>query len=188
MYKTPASRSSGFFWPFSSQTNLADKGPTSSSVCLPSSPNPLARMDSCTPLDPRERERQIRRTIVLRDYHDQPFSERNYGAIRGLFETPTRKIIRHEGIAFLGEFIGTFSFLYMAFMVAQIISTHRPNVKVDPEFVDKAALVMVAFGFGMGLMVNVFIWFRVSGGQFNPAGEFAILLFPRSCLWREPGS
>lgn len=64
------------------------------------------RLDSSEITDAQERDREMRRAIVLRDYHDQPFSERNYGAIRGLFESPSRKIMRHEGIAFTGEFIG----------------------------------------------------------------------------------
>lgn len=109
----------------------------------------------------REREAQMRRAIVLRDYHDQPFNDRNYGVIRGLYESSPRKIFRHEGIAFVGELIGTFSFLFMAFMTAQIALTANAAVKSDPETIDKAKLVMVAFGFGLGLMVNVFIWYRV---------------------------
>ena len=103
----------------------------------------------------------MRRAAALRDYHDQKFADRNYGLIRGLFESPARKIIRHEVIAFVGELIGTFSFLVMAFMVAQIAVTTNHALKPDAENIDKAKLLMIAFGFGLGLMVNVFIWFRV---------------------------
>lgn len=105
--------------------------------------------------------------IVLRDYHDQPFLERNYGAIRGLFESPTRRTLRHEGIAFLGEFIGTFSFLFMGLMIAQIACTKNSKVVDNPENIDKSKLLMISFGFGISLMVQVFIWFRVTGGQFK---------------------
>lgn len=166
---------SPMLWPFSSEPSLQPLR-SSSSLGLALSPKITNMEDARSQSPPQLREHELRRNMVLRDYHDQPFAERNYGAIRGLFETPARKIIRHEGIAFIGEFLGTFSFLYMAFMSAQVISTKGPHVKDDPEYVDKPALIMVAFGFGMALMVNVFIWFRVSGGQFNPAGMKLILL------------
>lgn len=103
----------------------------------------------------------MRRAVAMRDYHDQKFADRNYGLIRGLFESPARKVMRHEAIAFVGELIGTFSFLLMAFVTAQIALTANETIKADPETIDKAKLLMVAFGFGLSLMVNVFIWFRV---------------------------
>lgn len=34
---------------------------------------------------------------------------------------------------------------------------------------DPAAVLYIATAFGLSLMVNVFIFFRVSGGLFNPA-------------------
>lgn len=125
------------------------------------------RMDSSEITDAQERDRDLRRAIVLRDYHDQPFSERNYGAIRGLFESPSRKILRHEGIAFIGEFLGTFGFLFGGMMIGQMASLQPRGKTPFVDDIDKARLVMIAFGFGLSLMANVFIWFRVTGGQFK---------------------
>lgn len=125
------------------------------------------RMDSSDVTDAQQRDRDVRRHLVERDYREQPFSERNYGAIRGLFESPSRKILRHEGIAFIGEFLGTFGFLFGGMMIGQIASIVPKGTILPADSVDRARLVMIAFGFGLSLVANVFIWYRVTGGQFK---------------------
>jgi aquaporin related protein len=104
-----------------------------------------------------------------KDYHDQKFLDRNYGRIRSMFESPARRVIRHEGIAFIGEFLGTFGFLFMAYLIAQIALTPDPAVETSSTAINHAKLIMVSFGFGLALMTNIFIWFRVCGAAFNPA-------------------
>lgn len=103
----------------------------------------------------------------MSDYHNQSFGERNYGIIRSLLESSSHKSLRHEGIVFIGEFLGTFGFLYTGFMVAQISLMPDPDRSGDVAGIDKAELLMIALGFGFGLFVNAFVWFRVSGAAFK---------------------
>jgi aquaporin rerated protein, other eukaryote len=84
--------------------------------------------------------------------------------------------LRRELIVGLGEFIGTFSFLFMAFGAVQVVS----SAKAAEQGPGQARLVPDVFfigaAFGTSLAVNVWIFYRVSGGIFNPAVRFLILL------------
>ncbi|CAN3370833.1 aquaporin-1 [Diutina catenulata] len=82
-------------------------------------------------------------------------------------------------VAVLGEFVGTFVFLWVAFMIAQI-ANHEPLL-VDPDFIDANGsspqqLIMISFGFGFGVMVAIFIVVRISGGNLNPAVTLTLIL------------
>ena len=70
-------------------------------------------------------------------------------------------------VAVLGEFIGTFLFLFFAFSGTQVASTW-------PEAGDPAKLLYISLAFGFSLMVHVWVFFRVSGGVFNPAVTFGL--------------
>ena len=37
-------------------------------------------------------------------------------------------------------------------------------------------LIMISFGFGFGVMMGVFMFFRVSGGNLNPAVTLTLVL------------
>lgn len=76
-------------------------------------------------------------------------------------------------IAFLGEFFGTFVFLWTAFVIAQIANQDPtiPTVGSNP-----GQLIMISLGFGFGVMVPVFMFFRVSGGNLNPAVTLSLVL------------
>lgn len=76
-------------------------------------------------------------------------------------------VIRNELIMFIGEFCGTFMFLFMSFIGAQTAINNNdddPNAKLHPF-----SLLFIASSFGSALAVNVWIFFRVTGGLFNPA-------------------
>lgn len=88
--------------------------------------------------------------------------------------------LRKSVIAAAAEFIGTFMFLFFAFGGTQVANstaftedadavlqgsqnhtiTQRPNTSI---------LLFIALSFGFSLAVNVWVFFRVSGGLFNPA-------------------
>lgn len=76
-------------------------------------------------------------------------------------------------IAVLGEFFGTFIFLWTAFMIAQI-ANQDPNIPTTGS--DPQQLIMISFGFGFGVMVGVFLFFRISGGNLNPAVTLTLVL------------
>jgi len=83
--------------------------------------------------------------------------------------------VRDHLVAFIGEFVGTFLFLFFSFAGAQTanLSYENPAVKAGP---DPARLLYVSLIFGFSLAVNVWIFFRVSGGLFNPAATLALCL------------
>lgn len=72
--------------------------------------------------------------------------------------------LRSLCISCLGEFVGTFLFLFFAFAATQVannlIGTGSMNIGV---------LLYISLAFGFSLAVNVWVFFRISGGLFNPA-------------------
>ena len=74
--------------------------------------------------------------------------------------------IRNHFIAAMGEFCGTFMFLWSAFVIAQIANN---DTTVKEAGSHPGQLIMISLGFGFSVMVSVFVFFRVSGGNLNPA-------------------
>jgi aquaporin related protein len=79
--------------------------------------------------------------------------------------------VRNEIIAFLGEFAGTFMFLFMAFAATQVANAAAPPTADNTlsQFPNSANLLYISLAFGFSLAVNVWAFFRISGGLFNPA-------------------
>jgi aquaporin related protein len=65
----------------------------------------------------------------------------------------------------VGEFCGTFMFLLLSFMGAQVALDNNPT----GERLDPSTLLYIASSFGTALAVNVWVFYRVTGGMFNPA-------------------
>ncbi|KAG4443352.1 hypothetical protein IFR05_001141 [Cadophora sp. M221] len=80
---------------------------------------------------------------------------------------------RNNIVAVLGEFVGTFLFLFMAFAGTQIAHTPAPNPQAAP---DAAAYILVCLTFGLSLTTNVWAFYKVTGGLFNPAVTLALWL------------
>lgn len=76
--------------------------------------------------------------------------------------------VRNHCIAIIAEFCGTFLFLLFAELIAQA-ANQSPDIPKPGNGSSPPQIVMIAFGFGFSVMVCVFIFFRVSGGQLNPA-------------------
>lgn len=75
---------------------------------------------------------------------------------------------RNALVVVIGEFIGTFMFLLLAFIGATTaITTNSPTDPGAPK--SPSTIFFIAASFGVSLAVNVWIFFRVSGGMFNPA-------------------
>lgn len=102
----------------------------------------------------------------------------------GLTKSSKPNAVRDTFVAFLGEFIGTFMFLFFAFAGTQVANTIAPKEAVftyeipgadgrlgSIAFMPNNAsnLIYIALSFGMSLAVNVWVFFRISGGIFNPA-------------------
>ncbi|XP_014559171.1 hypothetical protein COCVIDRAFT_13782 [Bipolaris victoriae FI3] len=81
---------------------------------------------------------------------------------------------RHLLIAFLGELVGTFLFLFFAFAGTQVANNVR---KISGNSnMDLASLMYISLAFGFSLAVTVWVFFRISGGLFNPAVTVALAL------------
>lgn len=88
---------------------------------------------------------------------------------------------RNNAIATVGEFVGTFLFLFFSFAGTQVSNTPKP---VDGAPPNTPNLLYSSLSFGFSLMVNVWAFYRVTGGLFNPAVciilELPVVLIPRS--------
>ncbi|KAF1971634.1 aquaporin-like protein, partial [Bimuria novae-zelandiae CBS 107.79] len=92
-------------------------------------------------------------------------------------------------VAFIGEFVGTTMFLFFAFAGTQVANiqssdnNQNTTTGADTGF-SPQVLQYISLVFGFSLMVNVWIFFRISGGLFNPAVTFAMLLTKAMTLVR----
>ncbi|KAH8710207.1 aquaporin-like protein [Phaeosphaeriaceae sp. PMI808] len=88
---------------------------------------------------------------------------------------------RHLLISSIGEFVGTFLFLFFAFAATQVA-----NNLLGKKPMDLQALTYISLAFGVSLAVNVWVFFRISGGLFNPAVTVALAL-AGSINWLKAG-
>ena len=88
---------------------------------------------------------------------------------------------KNHFVAFIGEFVGTTMFLFFAFAGTQVANigagdgVSNTTTGAATGF-SPTVLLYISVVFGFSLMVNVWIFFRISGGLFNPAVTFAMLL------------
>lgn len=88
-------------------------------------------------------------------------------------------------VAAVGEFAGTIFFLFFAFagtQVANISSNTNTGTTIQTTVVQKnpAQLLYISLSFGFSLAVNAWVFFRISGGLFNPAVSFSCFCFTDS--------
>lgn len=72
--------------------------------------------------------------------------------------------IRGHIVAMSGEFVGTFMFLFFALGATQAVTSESAEDQTET-----ARLLCIALAFGFSFAVNAWVFFRVSGGLFNPA-------------------
>jgi len=86
--------------------------------------------------------------------------------------------VRNEFIAFMGEFGGTFMFLFMAFSATQVANAAAPATADNTlsQTPNTSVLLYISLAFGFSLATNAWAFFRISGGMFNPAVTLGMLL------------
>lgn len=103
---------------------------------------------------------------------------------------------RNELVAAAAEFAGTFMFLFFAFggtSVANTAALYSDTATAGQQSnsitqaPNTSVLLYISLIFGFSLMVNVWVFFRVSGGLFNPAVTLGLFLIGavgavRGCL------
>ncbi|KAK7515814.1 aquaporin-like protein [Phyllosticta citriasiana] len=99
--------------------------------------------------------------------------------LKGFNWLPTT--IKNHFIAMIGEFAGTFLFLFFAFAATQVANAGAAAAaEVADEVVSNApntpVLLYISLAFGFSLAVNVWVFFRISGGLFNPAVTLGLCL------------
>lgn len=77
---------------------------------------------------------------------------------------------RNALVVVIGEFCGTFMFLLLSFIGAQTaINNNDPSNPDSDAPMLPMTLLYIACSFGSALAINVWIFYRVTGGMFNPA-------------------
>ena len=81
---------------------------------------------------------------------------------------------RPHFVAMSGELVGTFLFLFFAFAGTQVANTTQNGQVTDSTTVNTVLFISLSFGFS--LAVNAWVFFRISGGLFNPAVTLGMCL------------
>lgn len=88
--------------------------------------------------------------------------------------------VRNHFVAMMAEFMGTFLFLFFAFAGTQTANAPRSSTGDEntdiPQGPDPLVLLYISACFGTSLTATVWIFFRISGGMFNPAVTIGLCL------------
>jgi aquaporin related protein len=79
-------------------------------------------------------------------------------------------------VAAMGEFVGTFMFLYFSFACQIMLTTQASEISLANGGPSSQQNVFTALVYGFSLLVNVWAFYRISGGLFNPAVTFGMVL------------
>lgn len=82
-------------------------------------------------------------------------------------ERPSR--LEGHVVAASGEFVGTFMFLFFAFSGQLMITNQASERSLLNGGTSSQQNIFTALVYGFSLLVNVWAFFRISGGLFNPA-------------------
>lgn len=107
----------------------------------------------------------------------------NNGSRGSRFKVAVTARWKNELVAAAAEFAGTFMFLFFAFGGTQVANSgaeaneqvtegQQRNDNSIARIPVTIVLLYISLVFGFSLMVNVWVFFRVSGGLFNPAVSF----------------
>ncbi|KAM7200656.1 aquaporin-like protein [Naviculisporaceae sp. PSN 640] len=92
--------------------------------------------------------------------------------------------VRNNIVATLGEFVGTFLFLFFSFAGTQVANMSAAAVSASNLMAteglgsppDPTTVIFISLCFGLSLMANVWAFYRVTGGAFNPCVTMALFL------------
>ena len=83
--------------------------------------------------------------------------------------------IRGHFVAAVGEFVGTFLFLFTAYLGHAMSVTFAPDSGPGGSN-SSQTVVFIALSYGFSLLVAAWILYRVSGGLFNPAVTLGMII------------
>jgi len=84
--------------------------------------------------------------------------------------------IKNHATAILGELVGTTMFLFIAEGAAKTAKLGRTASQTDGVAapLDNSTVMMIATSFGLSLLFTAWLFYRISGGLFNPAITVAL--------------
>ncbi|KAL7417984.1 aquaporin-like protein [Mrakia frigida] len=90
-----------------------------------------------------------------------------------------RTAIKKHFVAALGEFVGTTLFIFFAVGGTSVANTPASSGSATEAIntnVNPSQLLYISLAFGLSLAVNAWVFFRISGGLFNPAVSLGLVL------------
>ncbi|KAF2993171.1 hypothetical protein E8E13_000631 [Curvularia kusanoi] len=75
-----------------------------------------------------------------------------------------------------GEFFGSLLFLHFAYSCQIMLRTENNNLSSNGSFSNALVSINTSLAYGFSLLVNVWAFYRISGGLFNPAVTFGMVL------------
>ena len=104
---------------------------------------------------------------MTRDRTDSPDGPLNELRLPLLGYLPNKA--RNHLVAIIGEFAGTFLFLFCAFSATQVSNAAQSGASASDvsiaDYPDTGTLIYIALAFGFSLAVNAWVFFRISGGK-----------------------
>ncbi|KAL5117166.1 Aquaporin-1 [Pleosporales sp. CAS-2024a] len=87
------------------------------------------------------------------------------------------KAVKGHIVACVGEFVGTFMFLLFALGGTNVVNTApAEGANANSLAANPSKIMYIALVFGFSLTVNAWVFFRISGGLFNPAVTMGMML------------
>lgn len=87
---------------------------------------------------------------------------------RSHHDAPHLSVFNRHLVAASGEFVGTFFFLYFAYAGNLMALLQAPYLASNGGLASTTD-VWISFAYGFSLLINVWAFYRISGGLFNPA-------------------
>ena len=82
--------------------------------------------------------------------------------------------IQQHLVAASGEFVGTFFFLWLSY-AGHLMAVSQEAAPAPAGGHSSMTILIIALVYSFSLLVNVWAFFRISGGLFNPAVGSAVL-------------
>ncbi|KAF2111974.1 aquaporin [Lophiotrema nucula] len=114
------------------------------------------------------------RLPVPRAWRDK-HAEQN-GEARGDHSQSHLSAVQKHLVAASGEFVGTFFFLYFSYAAQLMLTTQASDTSLQNGGSSSQSVIFTALVYGFSLLVNVWAFYRISGGLFNPAVTFGLCL------------
>jgi hypothetical protein len=91
---------------------------------------------------------------------------------------PVSSTLKNHFIAASGEFVGTFMFLFFGFATHLMAISNVQTDGIPASGTSSQTVIFISLGYGFSLLVCAWVWYRISGGLFNPAVRSHLSLVP----------